>query len=250
LFEALRQSGFQIDFTSHAEAILRHDFPEVEGELSEALLSVSIPVSELIESGGGEAKVTQRLRRALSGAGWLKRNVTVKKIINGVEKESVTHEVDHIRDYGPFAIALEIEWNNKDPFFDRDLETFKRLHSEGAFSVGVIVTRGETFQQEIRSIVQEFALERGVQSFPDFPPELDYRPSSRFIAAVDRRVAATGRPFPEVWAEGFCSDKYGQATTHWKKLETRIARGVGNPCPLLMIGIPKMVIARGPAREA
>src|SRR5262249_14440838 len=32
------------------------------------------------------------------------------------------------------TIALEIEWNNKDPFFDRDLENFKRLHSDGAIS--------------------------------------------------------------------------------------------------------------------
>jgi Restriction endonuclease BglII len=34
------------------------------------------------------------------------------------------------------VVALEIEWNNKDPFFDRDLENFKRLHAEGAISVG------------------------------------------------------------------------------------------------------------------
>lgn len=39
-------------------------------------------------------------------------------------------------------LALEIEWNNKDPFFDRDLENFKRLHAEGAISVGVLITRG------------------------------------------------------------------------------------------------------------
>jgi hypothetical protein len=32
----------------------------------------------------------------------------------------------------PGVLALEIEWNN--PFFDRDLENFKRLHANGAIS--------------------------------------------------------------------------------------------------------------------
>jgi hypothetical protein len=243
MFEALKSAGFQTDFTSHAEAILKHDFPDVERELTAALLSIRIPVNELVESGGGEARVTQRLRRTLSSAGWLKRNVTVRKTINGVEKESVTHEIDHIREYGDWAVALEIEWNNKDPFFDRDLETFKRLHSEGAFSVGVIITRGESFQSSIRGIVQRFALDRQISGFDDFPADLDYRPSKKFVDTVRERVAESGRPFADVWADRFCSDKYGQATTHWRKLEARITRGVGNPCPLLMIGIPDRVIS-------
>ena len=37
-------------------------------------------------------------------------------------------------------------------------------------------------------------------------------------------------------------DKFGSATTHWKKLQDRINRGVGNPCPLLLIGIPATVV--------
>lgn len=245
MFAQLTDAGFQIDFTSHARAILIHDFPDVEGELSDALLNVRIPVTELIESGGGEARVTQRLRRALSAQRWQKRNVTVKKIINGIEKESVTHEIDHIREYGDHAVALEIEWNNKDPFFDRDLETFKRLHSEGAFSVGVIVTRGQQFQEHIRAMVLRYATDRGIKGFADFPDGLDYRPSSKFVASVKARLGATDRSFAEVWADKFCSDKYGQATTHWRKLEARVSRGVGNPCPLLMIGIPDTVVDFG-----
>lgn len=44
--------------------------------------------------------------------------------------------------------------------------------------------------------------------------------------------------FAEGWAKPFVSDKFGEATTHWRKLEDRVRRGVGNPCPLLLIGIP------------
>ena len=52
----------------------------------------------------------------------------------------MTHEIDHIRDCNLGTLALEIEWNNKDPFFDRDLENFQRLHEDGAISVGIVLT--------------------------------------------------------------------------------------------------------------
>ena len=39
-----------------------------------------------------------------------------------------------------------MEWNNKDPFYDRDLNNFQALHREGAIAIGVIVTRGPGLQ--------------------------------------------------------------------------------------------------------
>jgi len=38
------------------------------------------------------------------------------------------------------------------------------------------------------------------------------------------------------------SNKFGQATTHWEKLIHRVERGVGNPCPLLLIGLPASIV--------
>jgi hypothetical protein len=67
-------------------------------------------------------------------------------------------------------------------------------------------------------------------------------PTSRQKNAVELRMKAAGIGFPEAWSFVFCSDKFGQATTHWRKLEDRVRRGVGNPCPLLLIGIPASVI--------
>jgi hypothetical protein len=58
---------------------------------------------------------------------------------------------------------------------------------------------------------------------------------------IERTVKAKGS-FEEGWAHAFVSDKFGEATTHWRKLEDRVRRGVGNPCPLLLIGIPKQVV--------
>ena len=59
--------------------------------------------------------------------------------------------------------------------------------------------------------------------------------------AVGDQVAR-GVPFDEAFARKFVADKFGQATTHWSKLEDRVLRGVGNPCPLLLIGLPESIL--------
>jgi hypothetical protein len=49
--------------------------------------------------------------------------------------------------------------------------------------------------------------------------------------------------FRDAVAHVLVSDKIGEATTHWRKLEERIRRGVGNPRPLVLIGLPISVVA-------
>jgi hypothetical protein len=44
------------------------------------------------------------------------------------------------------GVAIETEWNNKDPFYDRDLTTFRLLFELNVLSVGVIVTRASELQ--------------------------------------------------------------------------------------------------------
>jgi len=118
----LAGKGFQVDFRSHAKAILELDFPDVATQLEEVLLASTIPIEEIIGSGGGETKGTQRLRKALKAKGWEKHNFVVQRTIDGLQREAQSHEVDHTRTFAAGTVALEIEWNNKDPFFDRDLE--------------------------------------------------------------------------------------------------------------------------------
>ena len=242
MFDDLAQRGFQIEFHSHATAILSVDFPDAIGELERALGALSIPIEEIIGSGGGETKGTQRLRRALAELGWRKVNFTIEKRINGVQKESISHEVDHVRTFPDGrVIALEIEWNNKDPFFDRDLENFKRLHAEGAISVGVIVTRGETLQNEMVQLVRRFATDQQLASIDDVRA-VGLNPTNRQQADVERRMRGGAVPFNDAWPQSFVQDKYGAATTHWRKLEDRVHRGVGNPCPLLLVGLPSSIV--------
>ncbi len=155
MLDKLIAANFQVDFRSHAMAILKIDFPEVAEVIEDVLLGSTIPIEEIIRSGGGETKGTQRLRNALRAREWNKHNFIVERTIDGVPREAQSHEVDHVRTLAAGTIALEIEWNNKDPFFDRDLENFKRLHADGAISLGIIITRGSALQDALRTLVPE-----------------------------------------------------------------------------------------------
>jgi hypothetical protein len=72
-------------------------------------------------------------------------------------------------------------------------------------------------------------------------------PTKRQIEEVRRRVERTRKPIPfrDAWVDHFVSDKFGAATTHWSKLEDRVRRGVGNPCPLVLIGLPASIVTFG-----
>ena len=240
MFEQLKNKGFQVLALHHAEAILRHDMPQAVAELQEALSAIEIPVEELVRGGGGEGAMTQRLRRALADDyGWRKHNFEIKKIVDGVQKESISHQIDHVKRFAAGTFALEIEWNNKDPFFDRDLENFKRLHADGVISVGAIVTRGESLQNALRELVAGFARKAGITDLAAVSRY--YTPTQRQTALILQAVR-TRDSFEDGWAHAFVADKFGEATTHWRKLEDRLHRGVGNPCPLLLIGIPAQVV--------
>jgi hypothetical protein len=244
LFDALLQRGFQVEFRSHARAILSVDFPGVAEKLEAALLEATIPIEEIIAGGGGEAKGTQRLRRALTGLGWRKMEFVVETRINGVARESQSHEVDHVCELeGGERIAFEIEWNNKDPFYDRDLENFQRLHANGAISLGMIVTRGRSLHENMRGLVRRFLEERGIDDL-EGTRQWGYDPTARQRTAIQQRMTRARDPqgFRDAFIDKFVSDKFGEATTHWRKLEDRLRRGVGNPCPLVLIGLPDSIV--------
>lgn len=240
----LERAGFDIDVRNHALAVLEGDFSDPLAGLCETLIAVEIEAVDLIESGGGEARSTRRLRRALTRQGWNKRRVTIRKIVDDQQATSITHEIDHFRRTDAGALALEIEWNNKDPFFDRDLENFQRLHAERVISVGIVVTRGASLQDNLRKIVADCALDHGVREFEDIERIFDVRPTRRQREAVRKRMSSRNVPFTDAWPHIFTADKFGAATTHWSKLMERLIRGVGNPCPLLSIGIPASAVKR------
>jgi hypothetical protein len=239
MFDKLRRIGFDVKMVHHAEAILAMDLPQAASEIEGVLAGMKIPIEELIRGGGGETDNTQRLRSGLAAVGWVKQNFVIEKIINGRSRSRISHEIDHMKEFEKGTVAMELEWNNKDPFFDRDLENFQRLHAEGGISVGVVVTRGSTLQEALPKLVERFAVEESLGNVGDL--RKFYNPTDRQRTLIERQAASLGS-FSAGWAKAFVSDKFGEATTHWNKLQARIDRGVGNPCPLILIGIPAVVV--------
>jgi hypothetical protein len=150
------------------------DFPEALAELEEALLAT-------------------------------KTTFVIEKTINGIPRESQSHEVDHVRSFESGAmIALEIEWNNKDPFYDRDLENFKRLHADGAISVGIIVTRGKSLQSNMRELVRKFLDLRDLDKLDDLR-NWGYDPTSKQRAFINKQTSRPSNPitFREAFTNKF-----------------------------------------------
>ena len=75
--------------------------------------------------------------------GWCEEDFSTSVRVDDNVMDSPTHKVDGYKN----RVALEIEWNNKDPFFDRDLNNFRLLFDLRAISVGVIITRCDELQE-------------------------------------------------------------------------------------------------------
>ena len=95
----------------------------------------------------------------------------------------------------------------------------------------------------MRGMVQRFAVDKGIRSPTDLR-RIGLNPTPRQLKAYEQGTRR-GAPFGDAWAASFVSDKFGAATTHWRKLEDRVRRGVGNPCPLLLIGLPARLVTFG-----
>lgn len=93
----------------------------------------------------------------------------------------------------------------------------------------------------MRQLLRRFADDNGIDALEQLE-EYRYFPTRRQKQMIEARAARSG-DFRQGWVDIFASDKFGEATTHWRKLLTRVERGVGNPCPLVLIGIPDTVIA-------
>jgi hypothetical protein len=86
--------------------------------------------------------VAEAIDTFLFNRGWIEKEFSTSVRVDDKIMESPTHKVDCYKN----KVGLEIEWNNKDPFFDRDLNNFRLLFELRAISVGVIITRCDDLQ--------------------------------------------------------------------------------------------------------
>ncbi|HPY29325.1 MAG TPA: BglII/BstYI family type II restriction endonuclease [Verrucomicrobiota bacterium] len=134
--------NYEIHEWRHALAILRHDFATEYKEIIDVLTRFRLRKSWITVGGGRKSQVSEWIDSELLKYGWKPKNFDTKITVDKHSYESPTHEVDCFKN----RVALEIEWNNKDPFFDRDLNNFRLLFDLRVISVGVIITRCDELQ--------------------------------------------------------------------------------------------------------
>lgn len=139
---------YEVHEWRHASAILSADFPQEWGDILDVLASFRLRKSWITQGGGNKSKVAEHIDTALYARGWREKKFETAVLLDGARLDSPTHEIDCYRN----KIALEIEWNNKDPFFDRDLNNFRLLFDLRAVSVGVIVTRCDGLQDIFKAL--------------------------------------------------------------------------------------------------
>ena len=126
----------------HASAILETDYPQEWKDIIEVLSSFRLTRKNIKAPGGGKSDIAKRIDTDFSSKVWIEKGFDTKVVVDRQEINSPTHKIDCYKN----RVAVEIEWNNKDPFYDRDLNNFRLLFELRAISVGVIITRCDELQ--------------------------------------------------------------------------------------------------------
>lgn len=139
--EELRQL-YHVREWRNAAGVLATACPEEWADIVEILRSFRLLRSEVQAAGKNKSPIAKSLDAQFTARGWREKQFRTAIQIDDETFTSPTHKVDCFKG----RVALELEWNNKDPFFDRDLNNFRLLFDLRAIDVGVIVTRATELQ--------------------------------------------------------------------------------------------------------
>ncbi len=127
----------------HAAAIMKYDFPQEWNDMTALLEHFRLCKSDIVTPGGRKSPISSKIDTFLYERGWTEKHFDTSIIVDQDRYDSPTHKIDCYKN----NIAIEIEWNNKDPFYDRDLNNFRLLFDLRVVSVGVIITRSDSLQE-------------------------------------------------------------------------------------------------------
>lgn len=133
---------YEVAERHHACAILKTDFPHEWQDLVDVLLLFRLRKSAILAPGGGKSPISKGINGYFAERGWQEKNFQIEVSVDGEQVLAPTHHIDYFKG----RTAVETEWSNKDPFFDRDLTTFRLLFELNVLSVGVIITRADELQ--------------------------------------------------------------------------------------------------------
>jgi hypothetical protein len=127
----------------NAAGILLTACPDEWLDIIEVLRRFRLLRSEILTAGGGLSPISRQINGAFGARGWREEKFETRIVVGETVYASPTHAVDCFKG----RVAVELEWNNKDPFFDRDLNNFRLLFEMRAIDVGVILTRATELQR-------------------------------------------------------------------------------------------------------
>lgn len=122
---------------------MKEDFSSQWQDILDGLDRFVLRRSDIVQPGGRKSPISESLDAFWQGErGWVEKSFDVKIVVDGQVIPTPTHKIDNYKN----RVGVEVEWNNKTEFFDRDLNNFRLLHELGVLSVGVIVTRQSELQ--------------------------------------------------------------------------------------------------------
>lgn len=133
---------FEIHEWRNSLAILSVAHPDEWKDIATVLRAFRLLRSHVLAPGGRKSRIANDLDGHFFHLGWVEKGFDTKITVDETIYETPTHKVDCYKN----RVALEVEWNNKDPFFDRDLNNFRLLFELRAIDVGIIITRCSELQ--------------------------------------------------------------------------------------------------------
>jgi hypothetical protein len=133
---------YEVHEWRNAAAILKEAHPREWDDLLAILREFRLWRSEILHPGQGRSPISQRLDVPFYDRGWKEQKFRTSIVVDDEVHDSPTHKVDCFRN----GVGVEVEWNNKDPFYDRDLNNFRLLFELRALDVGVVITRCDELQ--------------------------------------------------------------------------------------------------------
>jgi hypothetical protein len=149
-------------------AILHTVRPREWADILSVLRGFKLLRSDMAKPGGRKSEIANKLDQHFTRLGWCEKQFHTRIFVDDAEYHSPTHKVDCYKN----RVALEVEWANKDTFFDRDLNNFRLLFELRAIDVGVILTRSRELGA-LRKTARGKSFVASTTSFEKLVPRLE-----------------------------------------------------------------------------
>ncbi len=260
MLEILKNKGWEILALNYADVISENEFPDQIESICSILDNWSLEIeNHIIKRGGGQADQTIEITQEFNKNNWLTNDITIENKITFENtfldriSTSTTHKIDHFaQGNNDKLLAIEIEWNNKDEFFDRDFQAMRRLYEAHVIELGIIITRGPELETDLEKMIEKYFIRERINEFSDFD-KLSRRilgsdgeerfsfPTTRQKKSIEKKVK-NGESFESASASVFKNDKFGGATTNWRQLTKRVERKDAGRTPMLLLGMPNIIV--------